>query len=349
MSSNGAIAYDLAERRAIVEDDKTDFGFPLVGSAEIFADLPEPKFLVDPIFRLGSLTLLGGYGSSWKTWLAIALVISVSGGQKWLGRFNCKHGRATILDWESGSYELRRRIQLIARGMQLDAVTGLDFCSMPDAFMGSEQFFKRVRKLAKHRDLIVIDSLRAASPEAEENDSSMRRGLDHLRVVAEETGCVFVVLVHAKKTSGTPTKPDPREALRGSSAIFDAADTVLVATATKGKPLRVEQVKSRHGKAAAPFEVAIADTPLGTGVTLLASDVEDERDETPGERFTATCDRILAVLKEHPGESQRFIRAHMSGVGYRQSAAAVEHLAKLGRIQNLGTDRNQKWRVVADA
>jgi hypothetical protein len=337
------------ERTAIRDEGKTDLGFTLTSADEIFAELPEPEYLVDGALRRGSLILLGGYGSSWKTWLALALVISVASGQPWLGRFDCKQGLATVLDWESGNYELRRRLQRIARGMKLDTVAGLDFCSMPDAYMATEEFAKRARKLAAKRDLIVIDSLLAASPGAEENDSSMRRGLDQLRLIAEATGCVFLVLVHAKKSSTGPVKPDPREILRGSSAIFDAADTVLVATSAKGKPLRVEQAKSRHGKAIESFEVTIADTPLGTGVLLEASDVEADEAETPDQQFTKTCDDVLKLLREHPSSSLRFIRAHMKGVGYRQSAAAVEHLAKLSRIQNLGTANNQQWRIVADA
>jgi hypothetical protein len=341
--------YPDRERAAIATVDKPDLGFVLTTAEEIFGELAEPDYLVEGAFRRGSLTLLGGYGSSWKTWLALALVISVASGKPWLGRFDSKQGLASVLDWESGNYELRRRMQRIARGMGLGAVVGLDFCSMPDAYMGTEAFAKRVRKLAAKRALIAIDSLRAASPGAEENDSSMRRGLDQLRTIAESTGCVFLVLVHAKKTSMGPVKPDPREMLRGSSAIFDAADTVLVATSAKGKPLRVEQAKSRHGKAIESFDVTIKDTPLGTGVVLQASDVEADEDETPDQQFTTTCDGVMRLLREHPGSSLRFIRAHMKGVGYRQSAAAVEHLAKLQRIQNLGTTQNQQWRVVADA
>ena len=78
-----------------------------------------------------------------------------------------------------------------------------------------------------------------------------------------------------------------------------ALSALLVATSAKGKPLRVEQAKSRHGKAIDSFDVTISDTALGTGVVLEASDVEAEESDTPDQQFTQTCDDVLKLLREH--------------------------------------------------
>jgi hypothetical protein len=344
-------AVEDVERDAIRDEAKIDLGFELVSTASIFEELPEPKYLVAGVIRRGSVVLLGGYGASSKTWIALALSISVATGAPWLGRFPCEQGRSSVLDWESGSYELRRRLQRIAVGMKLGALTaGIDFATMPDSYMGTEKFKKALAKLAPHRDLVIIDSLRAASPGAEENDSAIRQGLDQLRAIAEKTGCSFVVIVHARKTSQSPSKPDPREVLRGSSAIFDAADAVLTVTVSaKGEPLRVEQTKSRHGKDIAPFGVTVADTPLGTGVVLEAVDIEADEKPTGSKRFQQVCEMVEKVIRASPGSSARFVHANLDQKAHWSTfAAALEQLSKLGRVVNLGTAQKQEWRP-ADA
>lgn len=339
------------ERDAIRDEGKPDHGFDLVPTTAIFATLPEPTYAVGGILRTGSLGLLGGYGGSSKTWLALQMAASVATGTPWLGRFDCDHGPVSILDWENGSYEDRRRLQAIWKGGGLPTiVSGIDFCSMPDAYMGTEAFSKRVAILAAKRKLIVIDSLRAASPDAEENDSKIRRGLDQLRAIADKTGCAFLVLVHAKKTSQAQSKPDPREVLRGSSAIYDAGDTILVVTVgEKGAPLRIEQIKARHGTAVEPFGFMISDVE-GGGVCLTAVELEEAEGKLTGsKRFQQVCEMVLKAVRAHPGSSQRFIREHLDeSVRPTTVATALEHLAKVGRVANLGTDKKQEWRP-ADA
>jgi hypothetical protein len=320
--------------------------FEFVSTAEIFAPLPEPTYAVGGILRTGSLGLLGGYGGSSKTWLALQIAACVATGTPFLGRFDCEAGAVTILDWESGSFELRRRLQAIWKGSNLPAIDeGIDFVSMPDSYMGTEAFAKRVGALAAKRKLIVIDSLRAASPDAEENDSTIRRGLDQLRAIADKTGCSFLVLVHAKKTSGAPTRPDPREVLRGSSAIFDAADSILVVTVgQKDEPLRVEQVKARHGCPVDAFGVRIADR--AGGVLLTSEELEEPEGKLTGsKRFEHVCKLVEKAVRAHPGSSQRFIRENLDeSVHPTTVATALEQLAKLGRVANLGTKEKQEWR-----
>ncbi len=337
------------ERDSIRDEGKVDLGFELTGTAAIFAPLPEATYLAGGVIRTGSVVLLGGYGGSKKTWLGLQLVLAVATGTPWLGRFDCKKGDATVLDWESGSYELRRRMQRLAIGMGIRALeSGVDFATMPDAYMGTPKFKEAVLKLSAHRSLVMLDSLRAATPGAEENDSSIRHGLDQLRSAAEQTDCAFLVLVHSKKVGGgAQGKPDARESLRGSSAIFDAADGVLnVTVGAEGEPLRIEHTKSRHGRAVEPFGVNVSDSPLGTGVLVEAVEIEAKGKPTGTQTFQKVCSMVERVVRSHPGSSQRFIRANLDGGARLETVAtALEHLAKAGRVENTGTEKKQEWRI----
>lgn len=355
-ASNGApVAKVLETARAQLENlerETTDggAGVEILGAEAIFAPLEAPDYLVADIVRRGSLTLLGGYGSSGKTWLAIDLMIAVAAGLPWLGRFPSKPGRALLLEWEQGKDECRRRIQAVAYGHGItEWLEGINLVSTQPLYLNAPDAEPRLRALAKGRDLIVIDSLRAGSPGVDENDSAMREGLDRIRVVAERTGCAFVVITHAKKTSGSATKLDSREVLRGSSAIFDAADTVLAVTYEKDKPLRVDQVKARHGQAVEPFGVRLEGKfPDGSGVTVRECKLEeDETRTTPDERFEADCSRVLEAVRRHPGSGVRALRQRSGMMGARASAAIDELVAK-GRIKNLGTASRPAYHAVGE-
>ena len=308
-------------------------GFELQDASTIFAPLEPPDYLVAGLLRRGSLCLIGGYGSSWKTWLALALLLAVASGRPWLGRFATKAGRATFLDWESGSYEMRRRIQALAAGMGIEPVGNIDFATMPDIYMGTPNFEAAVRRLARLRALIIIDSLRAASPGAEENDSSMRAGLDQLRRIGEETGCCFVVLVHGKKSGGS-SAGDAREALRGSSAIFDAADSVLVASRSEDGPVKVQATKNRHGALVPPFEVHLEDMPDG-GVRLTAEAAEPA--DKNSERLEAAAAKVIESIRKKPGCSKNHIRQDCKGGRNQVTDAALARLCREGKVVNHGT------------
>jgi len=355
-ASNGAPVAKLLEvarsQLENLERETTDggAGVEILGPDAIFAPLEAPDYLVADIIRRGSLTLLGGYGSSGKTWLAIDMMIAVAAGLPWLGRFPSKRGRALFLDWESGAYELRRRFRVVAYGRNItEPLDGVELAPMPRLYLNAPDAEPRLRALAKGRDLVVIDSLRAGSPGVDENDSAMREGLDRIKAVAERTGCAFVVLAHAKKTSGSATKIDPRETLRGSSAIFDAADTMLVVTYERDKPLRVDQVKARLGRAVEPFGVRIeAVPPAGSAVAVRQCQLEgDEATATPDERFEADCERVLETVRRHPGSGVQALRRR-SGMMAARASAAIEELVAKGRIKNLGTRSRHAYHAAGE-
>jgi hypothetical protein len=209
---------------------------------EIFGPLTEPDYLIAGVIRRGGLLEIQAYGGSGKSWLAVNLALCVATGSPWLGRLDTKQCTVAYLDYESGFYECARRLQANARALDLlPPVSGIGLITMPDSYMTSDGFEAAVTKLAGAYDVIIIDTLKAASPGVDENDSKIREGLDRLRRVGERTGCTFVVLIHSKKKSNSQTEIDPRERDRGSSASYDAADAQLSIEYTEGQPLRVVQ------------------------------------------------------------------------------------------------------------
>jgi hypothetical protein len=313
----------------------------LIDADAIYADLEPPAYLIDGLIVRGTIAEIIAFGFSGKSWMGIDAVNSAGAGVPFLERFATEQGKALYLDYESGKYESRRRLKLNALGRDLATpIAGVSLVTMPALYMNDPAFPSEMERLMDGRSLIVLDTLKAANPHADENSSEMRAGLDLCRRPLERTQCALLVLAHAKKTSGSVTAIDPREAGRGSSAIYDAADTVLHVTYTEGEPLRVQQTKARCGKAVAPFLVEILDAENG-GVRVVATD-EPKPETVRTDKFEAGCSKVLEAIRNRPG---------CSGAEYRESLnirpttvlAALKRLERDGAIRNAGSAKDAKW------
>lgn len=314
-------------------------GFAVVDAAAIFAPLEEPSYVIARVAPRSSIVLLAAYGSSSKTWQGIDACVSVAAGLPWLGRFPTERGPTAFVDFESGSYEVRRRIQAVARGRGFDKVEGVAFVTMPGLYLGDEKFFIAMEQLATGRKLVVLDSLRAASL-LDENDSRIRVGLDRLRVIGERTGCAFMVLVHSKKTTGAPGHVDEREQLRGSSAIFDAADVVLLSAYRKAdERFDVAQVKARIGRKVDPFSVRLSDE--NGGVIVAAEDLAEEKKPAKGDPWDEKTAKAVEAITSEPGISQTKLRVRIGG-NAKAADAVVQALVDAGRVVDLQTMRGNR-------
>jgi hypothetical protein len=311
--------------------------FDVKGPEHIFAPLPPEEHLVGGLLRKSSLLLLGGYGSSGKTWMALDLLIAVGLGETWLGRLSCTKGKAMLIDYESGDRETRRRLQALARARGHESVDGIGIACMPNGYLIQPEFESELIKLAKHSDLIVIDSLKAASPGSDENDSKIREGLDMLRRVGELYACAFVVLVHSKKKGDGGG--DEREQLRGSSGIFDAADAVLVSTWDKASSrFELAQTKARQGKALDPFRVALVDADGGT--KLESEDAPESVGSS--EAFEVVVEKVRRAISRTPNMGTNALRAEVRAKRDRVDGA-IEYLINNGYVTDNGKNGQHKY------
>lgn len=305
-------------------------GFQSISIDQLFEPVAPIEWAIDGIVPVGSVVELESYGGSGKSWLGVDAAIAVASGTPWLGRFATQQGTVAYLDYENGNREMRRRMQACTRARGLDSVDGIALVTMPSVYLSSEAAEHSVTALARGRQLVVVDTFRAGCPDLDENDSRIRMPLDMLRRVAERTGCAFMVLIHSKKQTAQQT--DIREAGRGSSAIFDAADVVVHCAYDDGE-LTLTCAKSRLGRAFDPCVATIADTPDGA-VMVTAKDApsEDEVNEAEIEELT---ERVLAIIRDAPGCTTRLIRQRARGRAVIVDVA-IEVLERNGAIKNLG-------------
>lgn len=235
-----------------------------IGIADIFAPLPAIPWVVHGL-RLapGAPIALAGYGFSGKTLFAQEIALCVASDKRVFDIFECaRGGRALHIDFEQGQRITSERYQRLARGKGIspeqlgDRLRVAVLPTWPLDAKGAEDIYKRT---IDGFTFVVIDSLRAACPSADENSSEIRQHLDVLNRVSEATKATILIVHHSRKPKDGESPLDAMM-MRGSGAIFDGCSTVFLMGGEKGEPARVSHHKCRHmGTTLEDFGVQIED------------------------------------------------------------------------------------------
>lgn len=333
--------------------------FPLIDAAGIFAPLPPLKYVVQALDLCpGAPAMFAGYGYGGKTVASQSLLLAVAAqvGKIW-GAFAAPGGLALHLDYEQGRRLTSERYQRLAVPFVVGpADLRLDLVSMPDMYLDDPRAEGAIERLVEGRSLVLIDSLRAAAPNTDENSSDARRPLDMLTRVSERSGAAFIVIHHARKPNATQAG-GAKMAVRGSGALFDACGSVVVFEAEKGKPTRVTHEKARtSGVLADDFELEITDVPDGgnprAGLLVTAKAAlspaasEDERQHA---RRATRLDRVRDELRELFAANPELGGADEIATRLKRSAPDVRGLLKVmiadGHVEAVGStsDRRHRW------
>ncbi len=341
-----------SERRA----KKARAAWTKCGAGEIFTD-PGPVDWVCEELEVapGPPTLLAGYGFSGKTIAVQALALAVATGTLAFDAMPVRQGRVLHIDYEQGKRLTFERYRRLAYGhdvLERDLAGQLDVVVMPPDSLDDRDAEEALIAECVGYTLVVIDSLRAACPRLDENDSSARRVLDMLARVSERTGAAFVVIHHARK----PQKDAPggaRVAVRGSGALFDAAQSVLVFSGEKGDPPRVHHEKARiTGRLRDDFVLSIADVAdsdddrFGLRVTKIGAQAVD--DARADRAYQAVEVAVLDAIRVNPGMSGREIVQRTKGSD-RTKWAAIDALERDGKIEQRAWKRGLRWFAVEAA
>ena len=324
------------------------------------APLPELDHLVREIGLVaggGAPHLVAGYGYSGKTLALQALALGLAAGARVWGAYGGRDPRRVLhVDLEQGERLTRRRYQrlALASGIALASLGDhLAVAVMPAGLTLTAGCEERWRQFMAGRDLVIVDSLRAASAGQDENDSGIRSGLDMLGGLSEQTGCRALVIHHARKQG--PDDPGGRYAIRGSSAIFDGVDSAYLFSAAKGEPIHVEHVKARsHGEPVEDFALVIADVEgagdpkAGVRIEVRGAELVAERraareETTRMDRARRDAETLRAVLASHPGLGVRELRGAAKLSGDRLAGALVA-LGERVEIREEGQGRTKSKR-----
>lgn len=337
----------------------------LLGVRALAEPLPPIPWLCEPI-RLapGAVSLVAGYGYSRKTMALQSLALSIATGRSVWGLYSCRRGRVVHLDYEQGKRLTQERYQRLARGIgselgELDD-DALRVACLPRVYLETQDAVDSLLPVVDGAALVIVDSLRAAFPHADENSSEVRTYLDALSHLSERTGACIVVIHHARKPNaangGTAT-----HAIRGSSALFDACQSVYVFEGEKDTPTTVHHQKDRiAGSTVADFGLASEDVHGVTGsrwglrvVHLEVAQVEAAAESKANARAFAAVDamaqKIVMFIAER-GEMWRGAkRTIFDLIGGREETfrRAWARLEEAGVVVGERVGKEMVWRIVA--
>lgn len=219
----------------------------------------------------GGLVIVGGGPKLGKSCLVSNMLIRRHRGEPWLG-FATTAGRTFIANAEIPEPELQQRLRLqLQDGAPLPV--GSIYCltdrrmklDRPECVAKLRQHLNRVKP-----DLLVLDPLARFLSGDENSAKDMGVLVAALDVLIQEYGLSIIVVHHTGKPG-----PDAREGghrLRGSSALFAAADSVLLLDRSEGGFRLAFEL--RHAKAPEPMRLERTDTlwfmPTGPPEDLLA-------------------------------------------------------------------------------
>ncbi len=338
-------------------------------------ELPPTPWVCEGIgLAPGAVTIVGGAGFGGKTISMQSLLLAVATGRPAWNQFPVRQGKVKHLDFEQGRTLTQRRYQRLARAMGIslkDLKDVLSAACLPDARLSDDVAQRELEMILEGVTLAIVDAFRGAFPKANENESGARTYLDMLQKVSERTGCAIIVIMHSRKLEASDDA-DPRSSLRGSSALFDAAQGVLMLDGKKGKPTRVNHEKERiEGELKPTFGLAIKDVldPRGDGdrkwglaVEYLAPcevqeaympDVaDDNRVALNVERIATLGARMMPLIANatpYGGITAQMLRESFMPTSLSTIKVALDELCRDGAVQSDGNRAsNALYTMVGD-
>lgn len=199
------------------------------------ADLPEPKYLVEPILPVG-LALLVAPAKSGKSFLVGEIAASTAAGALVMGAYSAEEGETLYLDLEQIDWRSRARWRLLKQNNDLKGRVRTQFSWDRMDQGGLEALEQHLQDYPQTR-LIVIDVWAKFKPsdDAYQGDAYHRdyAMLTPLQDLAHKYS-VCILLVH--HTNKHVDYTDPLSCINGSAAYSAVPDTVWVIQRSPGEP-----------------------------------------------------------------------------------------------------------------
>lgn len=255
----------------------------------------------------GRPTLVIGAGGEGKTPVATAMLVALAADKPVWDLFHGASGRVGLLDYELGARATRHRLDRTAAGL------GVDLHELGNRLVCEclpAPLTNNVEELVKIIDglrVVVVDSLRAATPGEDENDSRIAQYLHTLTRASVETNCAIVLLAHQGHQGGRA---------RGSSALHDAAGSTWILD-----KWQLRQVKVHPEAIGREQDIRIRPEDGAQGVRII------------GERSPTSKLGVLPIAKSGDGVGRPDARLRLSRAITAEPGQMVEHIAKAAGVR----------------
>lgn len=287
-------------------------------------------WLVDDFIELGSVVIFSGAGGTGKTYAAIDLAVCVAIENHWLD-FTVHKTKVLIIDEQSGKKRLKRRLGRVLRGHLVDKsplqrgdiqYTCLSLVDLRDdyEYLGLSKQIKDIQGVG----LVIIDALIDISRGAEENSATeMQPVLQHLRIVAEDTGAAILVIHHTNKLKKS----------RGSTVINDCVDLAILVD--KNKSSSIIEFETDKVRDIAEMKFAAVLNYNDVGQTWLSPTDSQKREQ----KLTDSQQWVMDYLQAHGASKVADITQDPGSWSTPSTAKkAIAQLVRMGLIYRVNPD-----------
>lgn len=260
---------------------------------------PEPpiSWLIESLWVDKARGFIAGQPGIGKTWLALEMMFSVSTGQPCLGKYPVQQGAVLLVEEESSTMNLARRIHCMARGRGLLNSDLKSFHHVTRQFLKIPKHEKEIIAFIKaHKiKLVVFDSLRRLHGVDENSSEKMQPILDSFGRINIE-GETSVVLIHHLAKGGKEDKHAPKnvfEKMRGTSDLWAWRDCIIGIEGEIGGTVTSNSFQFRDAESPVSIQIKRHIDEVSGAVSLSIEDVEQAED------FMEKCDKMLAYLRKH--------------------------------------------------
>lgn len=295
-----------------------------------------PSWLVEDLWALEGVGILGGHPKSCKTWLALELALSVASGASALDRFQVpRAGPVLVFAAEDAPAAVRERLDGLAlhKGVALARLPLhiiLESSLRLDTPLDQARLAEAVATYQPR--LLVLDPFVRLSRIDENSSQEVSGVLAYLRQLQRELHVAIMVVHHARKAAGGQ---DAGLALRGSGDFFAWTDSTIIIRRQRG----VLEMSCQHRNAASPAPVQIELTAEAGAPPYLivrgASPIEDGAADNLKER----------VLEELALQAQPVTQELLRGllrVRLQRLAQVLKELQQAGAVRRTPAG----WEVV---
>jgi hypothetical protein len=341
---NGHTGEELGELIARLRDAAPrPSAFPSEDLADILArPAPPVPWAVEGILAERDIAIISGAGGIGKSWLALAIALTLAAGVDLFGRFRVTRPyRVAILDLESSPWEVDQRLHRLAAGMGLG----------PEQLRGRVRIIRQRLRLDVSEDVrrlsaslktwgskfLLVDSLRRAFAGDENSSSDVSdlfvSALDPLR---SDLSCGVILTDHTRKATGERDLDSADVALRGSTDKRNLCDAHF-GIERREERLAFLPTKTRHSRQPEPILLEIAGLSEGAA-----------EDGPVAVRYVGALDRasdrvqdaVVARLEE--AGAAGMLRGEIIGRVSSSKRAVAAALAELKRRRRVTSVREGK-------
>jgi hypothetical protein len=230
---------------------RPELDFEIKPLSQLVAEAKPIEWIAEGLVPKYGLVILAGKAGVGKSFLSLHLAHAVANGENLLGIVPIQHrGRVLIIDNEKypGLYLQR----VAALGLNpLDGIEVLNLSGFRIDSKGCVEWLEKTLMDQKY-SMIILDSWSDLTSRVDENKADeVGRVLSRLRRLSYENECCFVLIHHLRKN--LPFAVEAKDELRGSSALVNEADVVLLMQNFKDTKF-LKTIKMRYGDEQA-FEV----------------------------------------------------------------------------------------------